>query len=88
MRDGQRYNAACAFALCAVAIEADREKLLDRSLALLRLAKSGGYFDAAKIAHIKQDRDFQGVRTHPKFVAFVKELELPREVAPKPRAAK
>jgi len=86
-RDGQRYNAAFAFALCAAAIEADREKLLDRSLALLRLAKSGGFFDAAKIAHIKQDSDFDGIRTHPKFAAFLNSFDKPAEHAPLPRPA-
>jgi serine/threonine protein kinase/Flp pilus assembly protein TadD len=84
-RDGQRYNAACCFALCAAAIEKDRETLIDRSLDLLRKAKAGGYFTAENIAHIQQDSDFDGIRTHPKFVAFLKELETPREAAPTPR---
>ena len=29
--------------------------------------------------------DFDGIRAHPKFVAFLKELEAPREPAPPPR---
>ena len=44
-RNDERYNAACIFALCAAAIEKNRETLIDKSLALLRKAKSGGYFD-------------------------------------------
>jgi tetratricopeptide (TPR) repeat protein len=65
-RDGQRYNAACVFALCG-----DVEK----SLALLEKAKAGGYFTAPRIAHIKQDTDFDGIRKHPRFAAFVAGLE-------------
>ena len=74
-RNGQRYNAACCFALCVAVIKKDRESLIDKSLALLTKAKAAGYFDAKKIAHIKQDSDFNGIRTHAKFVAFIAELE-------------
>ena len=52
---------------------------LDRSLALLRLAKSDGYFVTKAIAHIKQDGDFDGIRAHPKFVKFLAELDAKRE---------
>jgi tetratricopeptide (TPR) repeat protein len=78
-RDTQRYNAACDFALCAAASTAkEQDALLDRSLALLRQAKAAGYFNDPKlVSHIKQDRDFAGVRTHPAFVKFLAELEKP-----------
>jgi serine/threonine protein kinase/Flp pilus assembly protein TadD/predicted negative regulator of RcsB-dependent stress response len=84
-REGQRYDAACTFALCAAGIDKDRETLIDRSLELLRKAKAGGYFTAANIEHIQKDSDFDGIRAHPKFAAFLKDLETPREVAPAAR---
>ena len=34
------------------------------------------------------DTDFDGVGQHPAFVAFLAELETPREVAPAPREVK
>lgn len=34
------------------------------------------------------DTDFDGVGQHPAFVAFLAELEAPREVAPQPRERK
>jgi hypothetical protein len=85
-RDEELYNAACSYALCAAAIERDRDKLVDQSNALLQQAHSGGHFTAQNIAHIKQDTDFNGIRQHPKFVAFMKELDKPREVAPPPQS--
>ena len=45
------------------------------SLALLRKAKAAGYFDKEHIAHIQRDTDFDGIRTHPRFVEFMAELE-------------
>ena len=45
----------------------------------VRQLQSGGYFTAATIAHLKQDSDFDGIRTHPKFVEFMKELEKPTD---------
>jgi len=88
LRDGERYNAACVYALCAAAIEKDREPLVEQSLGLLQKAKAGGYFNAKRIAHIKKDKNFDGIRTHPKFVAFMKELEKQPEVAPPPMEKK
>ncbi|MCS6849849.1 MAG: tetratricopeptide repeat protein [Gemmataceae bacterium] len=79
LRNNERYNAACVYALCAAAIEKDRDKLVDQAIALLQKAQAGGYFKAEQIAHIEQDRDFDGIRTHPKFVAFLKELEKPTD---------
>jgi tetratricopeptide (TPR) repeat protein len=84
-RDDHRYNAACTFALCAAAMDKDRDALVEKSIALLNKVKAGGDFDAKKIAHIKQDADFNGIRQHPKFVAFMAELEKKAEVAPTPR---
>jgi hypothetical protein len=78
-RDDGRYDAACMYALCAAAIEKDREKLVEESIKLLQKAKAGGLFTAEMIAHFKQDSDFNGIRTHPKFAAFVKELEPAKE---------
>jgi tetratricopeptide (TPR) repeat protein len=78
-RNGERYNAARAYALCAAAIEKDREKLIEESIKLLQKAKAGGYFTDEKIAQIKQDSDFNGIRPNPKFAAFVKELEIGKE---------
>ena len=52
---------------------------MDKSLALLAKAKDGGYFDATTIAKLKQHSDFNGIRQHPKFVKFMKELEKPAE---------
>jgi len=52
---------------------------VDKSLALLAKAKDGGYFDAKTIAKLKQNSDFNSIRQHPKYVAFMKELEKPAE---------
>jgi hypothetical protein len=73
-RNSQRYNAACMYALCAAGIVNDRDKLVGESVALLQKAMADGYFSNARIAHIEQDSDFDGIRQHPKFVAFLKEL--------------
>jgi phospholipid N-methyltransferase len=53
--------------------------LVEESIKLLQKAKAGGVFTAARIAHIKRDSDFDGIRTHPKFAAFLKELEPAKE---------
>jgi hypothetical protein len=46
----------------------------------LEKAKAGGYFTAPRIEHIKQDTDFDGIRQHPKFAAFVQTLSAkPKE---------
>jgi tetratricopeptide (TPR) repeat protein len=87
-RDEHRYKAACVYALCAAALEEDREPLVERWLALLQKAKAGSYFKEKSIAHIKKARDFNGVRRHPKFVAFMKGLEKKSEVAPPPKDKK
>ena len=86
-REGQLYNAACAYALCATGNPPD-ERLIDKAVALLAKAKAGGYFNPKEIAHLKQDSDFAVIRTHPKFVSFVAELEKSHEVAPRPRLGK
>jgi tetratricopeptide (TPR) repeat protein len=96
-RDGHRYNAASAFALCANppgppqaggtqsppktgGTQGADEKLVEKALALLEKAKAGGYFTAPRIEHIKQDTDFDGIRQHPKFAAFVQTLSAkPKE---------
>ncbi len=76
-----RYNAACVYAQCAVPDGTG----MDRSLALLRQLLAGGYFTAQRIDHLKKDGDFDGIRAHPKFAAFLTELEKSREIAPPPR---
>jgi tetratricopeptide (TPR) repeat protein len=73
-RNEQRYNAACAFALCAATSDKP-DPLVEKALALLTKAKSGDNFSPQRIAHIKQDADFNGIRQHPKFVQFMAELE-------------
>ncbi|QEL20746.1 serine/threonine-protein kinase [Limnoglobus roseus] len=76
------YNAACAVALCC---RTPADPLLDKALALLQAATARGYFTPATVAHFKRDSDFDGIRTCPKFVAFVAALERGREAAPRPR---
>jgi hypothetical protein len=78
-RDGQHYNAACIYALCAAAVEETaRGKLVEQSLALLVKCRDGGYFsDPAKVVYFQQDSDFAGIRSQAKFQAFVKTLAPP-----------
>jgi hypothetical protein len=69
------YNAACAFALCAATSDKP-DALVEQAIALLTKSKAGGYFTPERIAHMKQDKDFGGIRQHPKFVQFAAELEV------------
>lgn len=81
-KNEHRYNAACVFAQCAVPDGLG----LDRALAILKKLLAEGYFDAKRIDHIQKDTDFDGVRSQPRFAAFLAELKSPREVAPPPRS--
>jgi len=73
-RNKQRCNASCAFALCAAATDKP-DPLVDRAVALLTKAKADGFFTPALIAAMKEDKDLDGIRHHPKFVQFMAELE-------------
>jgi adenylate cyclase len=69
------YNAACVFAQCVPLAERDKEKAqdyADRAVATLRLAVQNGYKD---LAHMRQDKDLDPVRSHPEFQKLLKELE-------------
>jgi hypothetical protein len=48
---------------------------LDKAIALLNKAKDAGYFTPSRIAHIKQDGDFNSIRQNAKFVQFMSQLE-------------
>lgn len=79
-RDGHRYDAACYFARCAALAALEKEALIDKAIAQLRKAKGDGYFVADKVARLKKDADFDGLRMHPKFAGFVAELKPPPPV--------
>jgi Uma2 family endonuclease len=68
-RDSQRYDAACALALCA-GTSKERGVLLAKAIAALSRARDAGSFkDAKRLAHFEQDADFAAVRDHPAFVS-------------------
>ncbi|MFO0881703.1 MAG: tetratricopeptide repeat protein [Gemmataceae bacterium] len=75
-KDVERYNVACAFALCAAADRGTRrESLMRQCVALLKHLRESGYFrDEKRRAHFAQDADFAGVREHPDIVAFTQTL--------------
>ncbi|MFO0881702.1 MAG: tetratricopeptide repeat protein [Gemmataceae bacterium] len=76
MRDEQRYQIACAFALCAAADrEMRREALVRQCVAQLRQLRERGYFrDEKRRAHFAQDADFAGIRQHPALGEFTRRL--------------
>ncbi len=82
LREGKRYEAARLFALCAAAAHDDRDLLIAETIALLRNTRPSTRFVPEWIARIREEKDLAGIRTHPKFVAFLKELEKTREAAP------
>jgi len=69
------YNAACILARCVRLAERDKERAqnyADRAVAALRQAVQNGYKD---LAHMKQDKDLDPVRSHPEFQKLLRELE-------------
>jgi hypothetical protein len=71
------YNAAGIFARCVPLVEPDKERAQsysDRAVAALRQAVQNGYKD---LAHMKQDKDLDPVRSHPGFQVLLKELKEP-----------
>ncbi|MBX3398889.1 MAG: tetratricopeptide repeat protein [Gemmataceae bacterium] len=85
LREGKRYEAARLFALCAAAAQDDRDLLIAETIALLRNTRPSTRFVPEWIARIREEADFDGIRTHSKFAAFLRELEAPREAAPAAR---
>lgn len=79
------YLSALYFARCASIAIDEREMLVDRTVGQLRKAKEHGYFSAKIGATLQNNRVFRSIRTHPKFIAFLKELEPPRELLPAPK---
>jgi serine/threonine protein kinase len=74
------YNAACAYALCAAAKQANSpgtgapgsERLAQEAMALLKQAVARGYKDAA---HMKQDNDLDALRQRPDFQKLLADLK-------------
>lgn len=78
--EGQLYNAACVFCICASAIPANqtdelsvdqekaREKYLSDALATLKLAIQAGWDD---FAHIQEDPDLKILRDRPEFSKLI-----------------
>jgi hypothetical protein len=73
-RDENRYRAARLFALCAEATDMPYV-LLDQAIALLNKAKDADYFTPPRVAQIRKDSDFNGIRQNAKFVQFMSQLE-------------
>jgi tetratricopeptide (TPR) repeat protein len=74
-RLSDRYNAACALALCA-GLSGEKNALASRAVALLSLLHEYGYFDDPKrLAHFEKDTDFAAVRDHPAFAKFAASLK-------------
>ena len=79
--NGNLYNAACIFSLCAAAINTaagteltaeqtgQRQQLLDRSIAALKQSIDKGWTD---FAHMQQDSDLAPLRELPEFKALIK----------------
>jgi tetratricopeptide (TPR) repeat protein len=72
------YDAACVYALSAAAVKEDaklREQYTARAIALLRQAKSAGFFkDPKQVEHIKKDTDLDALRQRDDFQKFAAEL--------------
>jgi hypothetical protein len=76
------YRAAQMLARCAdFADRDDREMLIEESIAILRKQQADGSFDTKTIARIALDTEFNGIRSHPKFFAFLEGLNKRRESA-------
>jgi serine/threonine protein kinase len=81
------YDMACAFSICAGAAgqdkslaEAERHALSDKYAAqacelLRRVAKTGWFKDAARVAHMKQDQDLDALRSRDQFREFMRDIE-------------
>ena len=80
--DAHEYDAACIFALCAAADEPQRNTLIEQCLMHLESIKANGFFGPKRVAHLKLDPHFDGVRTHIKFVDFMKNLEVVKPNGP------
>jgi serine/threonine-protein kinase len=83
---GNIYSAACVLSLASSAVVKDSnlaaseqkkrsEQYAQRALALLRQAKTAGYFTRAMIAHLNKDSDLDPLRHRAEYSAFVAELE-------------
>jgi tetratricopeptide (TPR) repeat protein len=72
------YNAARAFALSATAVKDDaklRDQYAARAIALLRQAKTAGFFKAPKqIEHFSKDTDLDALRQRDDYQKFAAEL--------------
>jgi hypothetical protein len=70
---GDVYNAACAYALCVLAVDKDedRERYAARAVALLRQAVDQGYEDAD---HLAKDKDLAALRERPDFQKLLADL--------------
>lgn len=74
----QRYDAACALALCAAADPSRRDILVAKSAAVLSKLEASNYFkDVVKLAYFFRDADFDGIREHPAFMRLVDTLPKP-----------
>jgi serine/threonine protein kinase len=73
------YDAACAFSLASAAVKEDakqREAYTGQALALLRRARTAGFFkDRKLVEHLKKDTDVDVLRSREDFKKFVAELE-------------
>jgi tetratricopeptide (TPR) repeat protein len=72
------YDAAWAFALSAAAVKDDaklREQYAARAIALLRQAKTAGFFkDPKQVEHMKKDTDLDTLRQRDDYQKFAAEL--------------
>jgi hypothetical protein len=81
----QLYGAACAYALCAGAAKQAKspvagapvpEKLAEEALALLKQAVAKGFKNSA---HMKQDKDLDGLRARVDFQKLLAKLEAAKK---------
>jgi tetratricopeptide (TPR) repeat protein len=71
------YNCACVFALASAAATDDAElqaRTAARAVELLRRIKAG-YFDAARLEHMKHDPDLDSLRQRTDYEAWLAEME-------------
>ncbi len=73
---GSLYNVAQVFAEASAASSADRTRLEQRALELLRKIEKAGYFkDAERREAVGRSTTFLALRTHPEFLRLLREID-------------